>query len=287
MKDIKLYINGKLVDCSEDLSLPITYTTEDLKNPTIVKNSFSKTITIPGTKENNKLFEEIYRLDRRQSFNTWNFNPSKRVDFAIYNNGDVVESGYVQLNTINIADEIISYEITLYGGLGDFFYGLKYNEDGTAKTLADIRYFIKDDNGVLLPADDELTFQINKDFIKRTFNYYSEDNIEGFVKFIPAYNGLYEDFDNEHCLINTYNTTGPTIFPTNHYADNKTYGTVNGYAYASLNKSYTEWETRDLRSYMQRPAIKLSKLIESICREENSGYKVYYDESFFHTNNPY
>lgn len=287
MKDIKLYINGKLVDCSEDLSLPITYTTEDLKNPTIVKNSFSKTITIPGTKENNKLFEEIYRLDKRQAYNTWNFNPSKRVDFAIYNNSDVVESGYVQLNTINIADEIISYEITLYGGLGDFFYGLKYNEDGTAKTLADIRYFIKDDNGVLLPADDELTFQINKDFIKRTFTYYSEDIVEGFVKFIPAYNGLYEDFDNEHCLINTYNGTESTIFPTNQDADNKTYGTVNGYAYASLNKSYTEWETRDLRSYMQRPAIKLSKLIESICREENSGYKVYYDESFFNTNNPY
>lgn len=287
MKDVKLYINGKLVDCSEDLSLPITYTTEDLKNPTIVKNSFSKTITIPGTKENNKLFEEIYKLDRRQAFNDWNFNPSKRVDFTIYNNGDVVESGYVQLNTINIANEIISYEITLYGGLGDFFYGLKYNEDGTAKTLADIRYFIKDDNGVLLPADDELTFQINKDFVKMTYSYWGEDSIPGFVKFIPAYNGLYEDFDNEHCLINTYNKTTPTIFPVNHYDGSKTYTTVNGYAYAALNKSYTEWETRDLRSYMQRPAIKLSKLIESICREENSGYKVYFDETFFNVNNPY
>ena len=287
MKDIKLYINGKLVDCSEDLSLPITYTTEDLKNPTIVKNSFSKTITIPGTKENNKLFEEIYKLDRRQAYNNWNFNPSKRVDFTIYNNGDVVESGYAQLNKINLKDEIVSYEITLYGGLGDFFYGLKYNEDGTAKTLADIRYFIKNDDGVLLPADDELTFQINKDFVKMTYNYRREDSIPGFVKFIPAYNGLYEDFDNEHCLINTYNKPDPTIFPTNHYDESKTYTTVNGYAYAALNKSYTEWETRDLRSYMQRPAIKLSKLIESICREENSGYKVYFDETFFNVDNPY
>lgn len=44
---------------------------------------------------------------------------------------------------------------------------------------------------------------------------------------------------------------------------------------------------RDLRSYMQRPAIKLSKLIETICREENSGYKVEFDNDFFNNSNPY
>jgi hypothetical protein len=44
---------------------------------------------------------------------------------------------------------------------------------------------------------------------------------------------------------------------------------------------------RDLRSYYQRPAIKVSKLIESICREENSGYKVTYDPTFFNKDNPY
>ena len=44
---------------------------------------------------------------------------------------------------------------------------------------------------------------------------------------------------------------------------------------------------RDLRSYKQRPAIKVSKLIETICREENSGYKVNFDDSFFSSKNPY
>lgn len=286
MKDIKLYINGKLVDCSEDLSLPITYTTEDLKNPTIVKNSFSKTITIPGTKENNKLFEEIYKLDRRQAFNSWNFNPSKRVDFTIYNNSDVVESGYVQLNKINLKDEIVSYEITLYGGLGDFFYGLKYKEDGSTKTLADIRYFVEDEEGNVLPEETEMDFKINKDFVKASFEklydaWQNKSTINDIVCFAPSYNGLYENFDSEHCLINT---NDDTIFPK---SGGDGFSTYNGYALASLNKSYTEWEMRDLRSYMQRPVLKLSKVIDAICREENSGYKVNFDPVFFNDSNPY
>ena len=41
-KNIKLYINGIEADLTEDISLPITYVQEDLTNPTIVKNSFSK-----------------------------------------------------------------------------------------------------------------------------------------------------------------------------------------------------------------------------------------------------
>lgn len=44
---------------------------------------------------------------------------------------------------------------------------------------------------------------------------------------------------------------------------------------------------RDLRSYKQRPAIKVSKLIETICREANSGYKVNFDKAFFSNSNPY
>lgn len=67
-KNIKLYIADKLIDCSDELSLPITYQLESFDNPTIVKNSFSKTITIPGTKNNNKIFGEIYKLDRMQHY---------------------------------------------------------------------------------------------------------------------------------------------------------------------------------------------------------------------------
>lgn len=38
---------------------------------------------------------------------------------------------------------------------------------------------------------------------------------------------------------------------------------------------------------MQRPALKLSKLIKAICNKYNSGYDVVFDNDFFNSNNPY
>jgi hypothetical protein len=291
-KNIKLFIANKEVDCSEGISLPMTYTVEDFQNPTIVKNSFSKTISIPDTKNNNKIFGEIYKLDRflhikEGNFSGVYFDPSKRVDFGIYNNGYLVESGYMQLNSISIKQAVITYNITLYGGLGDFFYGLKYKEDGTIRTLADLQYFVTDEDGNVLPTDTEMNFHINKDFVNTCFNWSKVNDgsqIYDFLTFIPAYNGLYENFDNETCLINT---NGDNLFPTSKTDSGTTYTPYNGYGLAKLNRAYTEWEMRDLRSYMQRPALKLSKLIETICRKENSGYDVIFDDSFFNYSNPY
>lgn len=290
-KNIKLFINNQQVDCSENINLPISYTVEDFKNPTIVKNYFSKTITIPGTPNNNKIFGEIYKLDRFITEHTGNpsagvqFDPSKRVDFAIYNNAYLIESGYMQLNSISIQQAVISYNITLYGGLGDFFYGLSYKEDGTTKTLSDLQYFITDEEGNVLSKDTEMDFIISKDFVNTCWDWDKDENqIYDFITFVPAYNGLPENFDSQTCLINT---TGDSLFPTSKKDSGITYTPYKGYALAKLNKSYTEWEIRDLRSYLQRPAIRLSKLIETICRKENSGYDVIFDKDFFRESNPY
>ena len=168
MRKVRLYIGDRLVDLPEGVSLPITYTTEDFKTPTIVKNSFSKTISLPNTDTNNKIFNHFYKLDRYQHPSS--FNPSKRVDAKIFCDGELLESGYIQLNNITGIGEDKKYNITMYGGLGDFFYGLKYNEDGTTKTLADLQFFVQDDSGNILPKEKELTFNINKEFVSKCFD---------------------------------------------------------------------------------------------------------------------
>lgn len=194
----------------------------------------------------------------------------------------------MQLNDISIQENNITYNITLYGGIGDFFYGLKYKEDGTTKTLADLRFYVEDSSGNVLPEDEELDFEVSKTLVAQSFSKdynYNGNKLLDYIAFIPAYNGLYEDFDSSKCLINTYGSSG--LFPTTATDGGINYSTFNGYGLATLNKDYTEWEMRDLRSYHQRPAIKVSKLIETICRVENSGYNVTYDRSFFNDNNPY
>ena len=195
----------------------------------------------------------------------------------------------MQLNDISIQDNNITYNITLYGGIGDFFYGLKYNEDVTTKTLADLQYFIEDENGNVLDPATELDFEVNKEFVSTSFSkdFSTEGNtIYDTIAFIPAYNGVYEDFDSSKCLVNT-NQLSTSVIPSSVTVDGKTYSPAGGYGLANLEKDYTEWEMRDLRSKYQRPAIKLSKLIKTICREENSGYNVTFDDTFFNKDNPY
>lgn len=291
MKDIfKLYINGKLIDFELEPTFPVTYQQEDFSNPTIIKNSFSKTIKIDGTDNNNRIFGEIYNLDREQlyQFNTYDgayFNPSKRTPFELYKNAELLESGYMQLTDISIKDKKITYNITLYGGLGDFFYSLMYNEDGEKRTLADLWYKLDADK------ETELDFNINKDFVKASWDKLANGaqgaTINDLIAFAPAYNGLYSDFSNNTFCVNTYNSE---LFNTdNSITDNNVqYTTYEGYKLAKTSKDFTEWEVRDLRSYMQRPAIKVSKLLDAIFDEDNNGgYKVKKDDKFFNSNNPY
>ena len=296
MKDIfKLYINGKLVDFELEPTFPVTYQQEDFSNPTIIKNSFSKTIKIDGTDNNNRIFGEIYNLDREQlyKFNTYDgayFNPSKRTPFELYKNAELLESGYMQLTDITIKDWKITYNITLYGGLGDFFYSLMYNEDGEKKTLADLWYKIEDENGNTLSKETELDFQINKEFVAESWNKLKSNatgkTINDFICFAPSYNGLYEDFSNNTYLVNTY---ANQLFLNNSVTvDDVRYTSYEGYLLAKTEKEFTEWEVRDLRSYMQRPVIKVSKLIDAIFdKDNNGGYTVKLDNVFMNKSNPY
>ena len=82
----ELYINGNKVDFeSAGISILFQKQRTDYTNPTIVKNSFTKTIKLPGTKVNNSIFNEIWKLDRVQWSNA--FNASKRTPFILINNG--------------------------------------------------------------------------------------------------------------------------------------------------------------------------------------------------------
>ena len=98
-RKITLYIADRLVDLDEQSFILLNYTMEDLTNPTIVKNSFSQQITIKGTANNNAIFGDAFRLDRKVGNNGGiagaDFNPLRKTPFAIYNEMNaVLESGY-------------------------------------------------------------------------------------------------------------------------------------------------------------------------------------------------
>lgn len=279
---IELYIDGRKVDLTTDISVQMNYELEKLQNPTIIKNNFSKTIQLQATPTNNNIFGYYYELDKVIGNN--GFNAIQRIPFQLYRNNILIETGYIQLNNIKYINNNYVYEITLYGGLGDFFYNLSYDADGNDLSLADLNYGIGEN-------DEDFEFQMNANTVHKAWgNSSSPANksfLGGVVTFIPSYNGIYENFSNDKVLINTNNSS---IFPSEmEDADYTMFTTINGYGYAELKNELTEWQIRDLRCYKQRPALRLQSFIEAICNPENNGgYEVELDEAnFFNRDNTY
>ena len=291
-QELQLYINGKEIHFEESPQILFTFQQTDLTDPAAVKNSFTKTVTFSGTPENNQVFNSIYDLRRIQSYDEGYFNASQRIPFELYKGGELIEDGYAKLDSISKDNGEIKYNVTLYGGLGDFFYNLTYNEDGEKMQLADLAYTDSAD------PDDELSFILNKDAIYDAWNYLKNDTDEhkwGIINFMPAYNGIPKDFDANKILVNKSGyiaevrvTDGTTITTQNGFPETiGSYSTVNGYGLAETPQPMTEWDIRDLRSYLQRPCLRIKKLIEAICNPKNNGgYTVNLDKAFF-DGNPY
>jgi len=132
---------GKEVDLYDNISIPITYTILDVREPDKRKTSWSKTIRIPGTKNNNRIFGHIYQI----SADSWitiggksvyqGFNPNIRMEVVILNDGVQVMKGNMQLKSASKdSDGHIEYEVAINGDLTSLFYDV-----GNAK-LSDLEW---------------------------------------------------------------------------------------------------------------------------------------------------
>lgn len=255
------------------------YSETELTNPTIVKNSYSKTITIEGTPQNNKIFGHIYNLERLQGYNgTINgvgFNPLVKTDFTLYYNGSVYESGYFKLDEVRRNNNNIEYDITLYGGLGDFFYNLTYREDGNPMELSDLTYNCEKEG-------EDFGFIINKETVYSAWTNVPHEYRWDTINFAPCYNGIPENIAADKFLINQ---SGITEFGTTPTISTNTHPK---YSVGTSKNEHTEWETFDLRSYLQRPVVRVKEVLDACFDPDNNGgYTVNLDEDFFYNNNPY
>lgn len=291
MKNTELYIADTLVDLDSESIITMTYTMEDTDNPTIVKNSFSKSITLPATERNNTLFGHIYNLSRETLLvanrnNGVYFNTLKRTPFAFYREGELVESGYIQLTGIAVTNGDVRYTIQAYGGLGDFLYNLMYTEEGDRRNLASLDFNIEGHEG---DHATEMDFTISKDVVNTAWGVLprsGRNTLEEVVTFVPAYNGVASDFDAKHAVIN-YNGITDIGLPRTLTDNGKTYKDVNGYGGLEFGRSMDEAEVRDMRSYLQRPALSVEALFKACANPANNGgYSVNLDPSFFSEENP-
>ena len=307
---IDLLINDLSVDLSDEgISILFQRQRTDYTNPTIVRNSFTKTIKLPGTKTNNSIFSNLWRLDKYININNGGgFIPSKREPFLLLKDGNLVEQGYVKLNNIvwNSNNDSYTYEVTLYGELGNLLYGLSYNIDSVTEevsplTLADLDFGFNE-------------FRINKEFIDYAWKRLDNDSstsgdkykIFDTINFMVSYDGIPQanNFDPKNVWCSVDRKAAVTWkdhyyyanqFPSEIVEDNVTYKYVSTmlskmdpddhYALMELKKELSPLEMRDLRSYLLRPVININKMFEAIGNYINThyGYTLDMSDPFFST----
>lgn len=120
---------GLSIDLYDGIPIPITYTILDVREPEKRKTSWSKTITIPGTKNNNRIFSHIYEIGQDGWITIGNtsvyesFNPNLRKEVIVLNDGIQVMKGNLQMKRIKRdKNGNIEYEIALNGDLTSLFY---------------------------------------------------------------------------------------------------------------------------------------------------------------------
>ena len=294
MEKISLYIAGKKVDLDNNSFILFNYTMEDLSNPTIVKNSFSKQITLKGTPANNEVFGNLYRSDRKtmfgESFTGVFFDPLRKTPFVIYNEmSEVLESGYVKVDSVCRTTGGYEYKITLYGGLGSFLYGLTYDENGNKRTLASLKYIHH--NGDIKHIQ---SVQLNKNVLTDAWNYlemgesYWQEGSTAMwdiINFAPCYNGFPDDFDADKVLMNSgfYQLLNPVVINGNTYTKKSGCTTE----LVKMAKKHTEWEMRNIMPFLQRPVISVKSVIQAIVHEgKQQGFDLVLDKTFFSVENP-
>lgn len=266
-RKITLYIAGERCDLSSASLILYNWTQEDAANPTAVKNAYSQQVTLPGTAANNRIFGDIWRPDRTTAENgQWTgtgFDALKKTPFDLYaDTGEILQSGYVRLDSIERKGCRVSYKVTLFGGLGSLFYSLSYSNNGEVMSLADLDY-------TDLGGPGELDFRITAANVLAAWADLGtgDDPIWRVINFAPAYEGIPDkDFDATKAVVDPADVG---LSPTQPGG----YQTKGGKCLVNLPQAVDQWAVKDLRSYLQRPVINFGHVIRAIKRKaEANGY---------------
>jgi hypothetical protein len=128
--ELKIYGNNIWfnVDLYDDEPLPLTKEIKDLYEPDKSQSDFTKTIKIPGTQNNDKIFSNIFDINHSviaTSQFTSDFNPNLKVNCILLKDGIPQIKGYLQLTNIILLDEYkCDYEVIVIGRNANLFQDL-------------------------------------------------------------------------------------------------------------------------------------------------------------------
>ena len=137
MQQIQLYIEGQRVDMFKDESVSITQSIQNVKDISKIFTDFSKTFTLPASKNNNKIFKHYYNFDI-----VGGFDGRTKKDSNIELNNLPFRDGKIKLEGVDLKNNVpYSYRITFFGStvtLKDLLGEDKLNNLNSLNTLNEI-----------------------------------------------------------------------------------------------------------------------------------------------------
>lgn len=298
---IRLFLENHEIELNKSVSFAINKQFEDVSSPTDIKNDWSKTIEIPFSQTNNKIFGMLFSTDRLivegdSKLMGVYFDPYKKVGFRLQWGDAIIMQGYAKnINVVKYANGGGHYNITLNGELGKVFQEMK-------KITFDIT---TEEQEYLIDGKKYVSEFINKDLIYdlwcnagglNTTLYERTDSnyrLEEIIGFIPN-NSFNDDFD--YKTFQKYNSNTSMSFAD--VLDEKANAIKSGTTYVDytgieagtvIDKGLLPREIGEYRSYMQIPYIFFNKLFQIFTKKttEITGYDIELDESWFNPENPY
>lgn len=122
MNNIQLFINNYEIDLNENVTVPLNIWLANIREINKRTASYSKTINIPGTKQNDVAFGYTYDLQTSiipggSSNIGASFDRKKKSDFILVHDGSVLLTGTAELISAVEIDGQSLYNVVLYGEL--------------------------------------------------------------------------------------------------------------------------------------------------------------------------
>ena len=293
MPKIKLYFENYLVDNTDNISIPLTKTFDNIQAPMKYYSEYSRSVDIPFSVNNNKLFNHIFNVDSVQNSDPkqpnigHNFDPKRKIPFRIEHNGDVILEGYAKLNSITYANGG-KYNITLFGKFGEIMQELhkltfinpeskKYHIDSPSYTGINVN-FVKS----AMEKYPSSTFSANSISLSDIITFVSNE-------------GVYENFDTKKNVGYEIDDDN-RIIPRVDIVDTSSF-LKETYTYISRNNINPESIVGDAilpgtwgeyRSYYQIPCMWVKRLWDmfTAAAKKLTSYSFDLDHDFFNDDNP-
>jgi hypothetical protein len=227
MSKLRIFIEGEELDTLESVTIPITKQYEELSDPTVICNDYSKTVTVPLSAHNNAVFGHAYRPDRIISTADdvplvgVYFDPYQKLTCRVQWGDDVIMQGYAKMLKVTQS----GYEVTINGELGKVFQeaqkitfdATKYSGDEKSKYWIDGSLYVDCNLDRALvaeswgsnPLDRSLPLQ------EKTEDGYKVTDVIGFTP-----NNAYTDkFNHKAYELNGVETTFESVLDSQGFAD--------------------------------------------------------------------